>query len=217
MQRYIALATISCFAALISGRSATAQSAADAKVRDPERAAQLTRLSLGLLEKGEDATVKAEKKAAYAEGEKLAREAVDLDDSSADAHFALFANFGRRLLMEGAVNPWNLIKVNRSLDRCLELNPDHSDALAARGGMYRQLPRLMGGNLRKAEQDLRRSVELDPRATGARIELARTYHELGEDERAVPLLKEALYWAEKLNKPRRVREARAALAEFASD
>jgi Tfp pilus assembly protein PilF len=81
--------------------------------------------------------------------------------------------------------------------------------------MYRQLPRLLGGNLGKAERDLKRSIELDPQATGARIELARTYHEMGEDQKAVPLLEQALYWAEQLNKPRRVREAKKALAEIA--
>jgi tetratricopeptide (TPR) repeat protein len=201
---------------LPSGRAA-AQSVASAGVRDSRRAAELVSQSLALLERGEDAADETRKMGAYAEGERLALEALELDAASADAHFALFANQGRRLMLQGAVNPFNLLKVNRSLDRCLELNPDHSDALAARGGMYRQLPTLLGGSLKNAERDLRRSIELDPQATGARIELARTYHDLGEDEKVVPLLREALFWAEMLNKPRRVREAKEFLAEVAGN
>lgn len=210
------VAVIACVLAL-SAPPLRAQSIASAKASDPQRAAELTAQSLALLEKGEDTSDEKARLALYEQGEKLAREAVDLDDTNADAHFAIFANEGRRLMIEGAVNPFSLLKVNRSLDRCLQLNPDHSDALAARGGMYRQLPRLLGGNLTKAEQDLKRSIELDPQATGARIELARTYHEMGEDQKALPLLQQALHWAEQLNKPRRVREAKKALADIAGN
>lgn len=193
--------------------TAGAQPAADAKVHDPALAAELAAKALVFLEKGESAEAQDSKLTAYKEGERLAEQALVLDESCADAHFALFANRGRRLVLEGDINPFNLVKVNSSLDRCLELNPDHSDALAARGGMYRQLPFVLGGSLEKAERDLRRSIELDPQATGARIELARTYLEMGEDEKVMPLLHEAVFWAEKLNKQRRIREAREVLAE----
>lgn len=214
MRKFFPLAaTALCLCAIVA-LPVRAQGVASAKTSDPDRAAELTAQSLALLEKGEDTTDEKARLALYQEGEKLAREAVELDDTNADAHFAIFANQGRQLLLEGAVNPFSLLKVNRSLDRCLQLNPDHSDALAARGGMYRQLPRLLGGNLSKAEQDLKRSIELDPQATGARIELARTYHEMGEDQKVAPLLEQALHWAEQLNKPRRVREAKKALAEI---
>lgn len=195
-------------------RPAHAEGSASAKIRDPERAATLTAESIALLNKGEELTDDKQRLATYIEGEKLAQQAVDLDDTNADAYFALFGNTGRRMLLESGFNPFNLIKVNQTLDRCLQLNPDHSDALAARGGMYRQLPRLFGGSLTKAEADLKRSIELDPEATGARIELARVYHEQGRDDMAIPLLEEAKHWAEKLNKPRRIQEADQALAEF---
>jgi tetratricopeptide (TPR) repeat protein len=204
-----------CALGVAKADEAAAASEAAAKVRDPERAAALTAEALAMLDKGEDLTDEKQRLAAYIEGEKLAQQAVDLDDSNADAYFALFGNSGRRLLLESGFNPFNLIKVNRTLDRCLQLNPDHSDALAARGGMYRQLPGLFGGSLTKAEKDLKRSIELDPEATGARIELARVYHDMGQDDKALPLLEQALYWAEKLNKPRRVHEAQKAIDEFA--
>jgi len=200
---------------LASAAPLRAQDTASAKATDPDKAGVLVAKSLALLEQGESLSNDKDRRVAYTEGAVLAREAIELDKSNADAHFALFGNEGRLMLIDGvAVNPFNLIKINSSLDRCLELNPDHSDALAARGGMYRQLPTLLGGDLRKAEQDLKRSIELDPEATGARIELARTYHDMGEEEKVEPLLKEALQWAEKLHKERRVREAKQAMTEM---
>jgi tetratricopeptide (TPR) repeat protein len=212
--RRFAVSSVLAFLVCSPHTVANAQEAA-AKTRDPQRAAELTAQAIVLLDKGEDLTDEKERLAAYIEGEKLAQQAVDLDDSNADAYFALFGNSGRRMLIESGFNPFNLIKVNRSLDRCLQLNPDHSDALAARGGMYRQLPGLFGGSLKKAEADLKRSIELDPEATGARIELARVYHEMGQDDKALPLLEQALFWAEKLHKPRRVQEAQKAISELA--
>jgi tetratricopeptide (TPR) repeat protein len=212
-----AVAAASILALGLGAATAVAQTAVSAKVPERQQAAALAEEALEFLEEGEDASDERVKMARYRAGETLARAALALDDSNPDAHFALFATEGRRLVMEGSINPFSLLKVNRSLDRCLELDPNHSDALAARGGMYRQLPTLMGGSLSKAEDYLRRSIELDPESTGARIELAKTYHEMGEEEKVVPLLREALLWAERLNKPRRVREAREFLSEVAGD
>jgi FimV-like protein len=212
--------TISAFVALVaiaaaSPQNAAAQASAQAAERDPAAAKPLTERALELLRRGEDATSAEEKLAAYSEGERLARQAVALDPTDADAHFAVFANHGRRLLAEGVgANPMKLLEVNRELDRCLALNPDHADALAARGGLYRQLPRLLGGSLDRAEEYLARAVALDPEAVGARIELAQTYCDKGEPERAAPLLEQAAYWADKKGKPRQLREARALLDEL---
>lgn len=210
----LATAALLCAAGLLLPPAVDAQTVS-VRLPDRERAAELTSQALVLLEEGEDARDERVKMARYREGEKLAREALALDDTIADTHFALFATEGRRLVLEGSINPFSLLKVNRSLDRCLEIDPNHSDALAARGGMYRQLPTLLGGSLRKAEEYLRRSIQLDPEACGARIELAKTYHEMGDEEKVEPLLREALFWAERLNKPRRVREAREFLDEVA--
>lgn len=202
---------------LLFTASAAAQGRAQAALRDPERAAQLAKTALDYLHKGEDGATATEKLAAYTEGERLARQAIALDDLNADAHWAFSANYGRRLLANGVgANPLRLLEVNRELDRCLELNPDHYDALAARGGMYRQLPRLLGGSLAKAEAYLTRAVSLDPHAVGSRIELARTYQDLGQPERAVEPLRAAAYWADRLGKRRQLREAQSLLTALGS-
>lgn len=167
------------------------------------------------MKRGEDETSPSAKLGAYQEGMALAKRALAIDDENADAHFALFATEGRIMLLEGVTpNPVSLLKVHRELDRCLELNPNHSDALAAKGGLYRQLPWVLGGDLDKAETCLKRSIEIDPNAVGARIELARTYRDKGKAELCGPLLTKAAELAQRMNKQRQLGEARQLLAEI---
>ncbi len=180
-----------------------------------EDARSLAARALECLHRGEDLTDPGEKRAAYEEGLRLARSAAALDDRNADAHFAIFANEGRLLLLDGVTpNPVSLLKVNRELERALELNPDHADALAAKGGLYRQLPWVLGGSLQVAEECLQRAIALDPEAVSARIELAATYRDKGEPERSVSLLHKAVAIAEAQGKQRQAREARALLGQI---
>jgi len=191
-----------------------AQQAAYARGR-VESAQDLARRSLDCLRRGEDGATKEERLAAYREGLQLAERAIAADDQNADAHFARFANRGRIMLLEGAAaNPFNLLTVNRELDRALELDPNHTDALAAKGGMYRQLPWLLGGSLDKAADCLTRAVSLDPTAVGARIELAETYRDMGHPERGIPLLQKAGELAERMGKQRQLDDARRLLRQF---
>lgn len=195
---------------------AGAQTSAYARERT-EAAQELAQRALDCLHRGEDATKKEAKLAAYQDGLSWAERAVAADDHNADAHYARFANQGRIMMLEGAVpNPVNLLKINRELDRALELNPNHADALAARGGMYRQLPWVLGGSLDKAADYLSRAVALDPDACGARIELAETYRDMGHPERSIPLLEKASEVAQRLHKDRQLDEARALLAQLNS-
>jgi len=193
---------------------AGAQQSAYARGR-VEAAQDLAQRALDYLHRGEDATTKEAKLAAYRDGLQWAERAVAADDNNADAHYARFANKGRIMLLEGAVaNPLNLLTVNRELDRTLELNPDHADALAARGGMYRQLPWVLGGSLQKAADYLGRAVALDANACGARIELAQIYRDMGHPERSIPLLEKAAEVAERTHKQRELHEAREMLSQL---
>ncbi len=199
---------------LATARHVAGQQSAYANTRT-EAAQELTARALECLHRGEDATGNDAKLSAYREGLQWAERAVAADDSSADAHYARFANHGRIMILEGAVNPLNLLAANRELDRVLQLNPNHSDALAARGGMYRQLPWVLGGSLEKAADYLSRAVTLDPvNACGARIELAETYRDMGHPERSIPLLEQAAQVAQRMGKQRQLREAQTLLAQL---
>jgi tetratricopeptide (TPR) repeat protein len=191
-----------------------AQSSATAMERG-EAAQDLASRAIVLMKQGEDEVSADAKLVAYREGLALAKRALAIDDNNADAHFALFASEGRIMLLEGVTpNPVTLLKVNKELERCLDLNPNHSDALAAKGGLYRQLPWMLGGNLDKAEEHLKRSIAIDPNAVGARIELARTYRDKGKPELCAPLLTKAAELAQRMNKERQLSEARQMLAEL---
>jgi tetratricopeptide (TPR) repeat protein len=182
-----------------------------------ESAKRLAVEALKCVEDAEEALTDESKLAAYQRGLELARQAVAADDRNADAHFAVFATQGKIMLIEGAtLNPANLVKANRELDRTLELEPNHADALASKGGLYRQLPWLLGGDLAKAEDCLTRAVQLNPEAVGARIELAQTYRDMGQPERGLPLLETAAEKAEKQARYQRLAEARKLLQEFGS-
>jgi FimV-like protein len=199
---------------VMTARPAGAQQSAYARGR-VEAAQDLAQHALDCLHRGEDAATKEAKLAAYREGLQWAERAVAADDNNAQAHYARFANNGRIMLLEGAgVNPLNLLTANRELDRTLELDPNYADALAARGGMYRQLPWVLGGSLEKAADYLSRAVALDPDACGARIELAETYRDMGHPERSIPLLEEALLVAERMGKQHQLHEARQLLAQL---
>jgi hypothetical protein len=184
--------------------------------QDAKRQAQTIALqALDHLRRGEDLTDPAQKLATYQQGLELAHRAVALDDENADAHFAVFGNKGRILLLEGTVpNPVSLLQVNRDLERALELNPNHADALTAKGGLYRQLPWVLGGSLSVAETCLTKAIALDPEAVSARIELAETYRAMGQPERGLPLLELAASIAERQGKHRQLGEARALLREL---
>lgn len=195
-------------------RAAAQQTAHASSGMEGERS--LVQRARDCLDRGEDAAGKEAKLAAYHEGLALAQRAIQADGTNADAHFALFVTDARIIQLEGSVNPLNVLKLNRELDRVLELNPNHADGLAARGGMYRQLPWVLGGSLKKAAEYLSRAVALDPDALGSRIELAETYRDMGQPERGVPLLQAAMLVAERKGKQRQLEEARDLLGQLGS-
>ncbi len=189
---------------------------ADDTVANLDRAARgaaLTERAHKLLDAAEAAPTKQAKVEAYTQSRELAKEAVALDQANADAHFIVFATEGRLQLLKGTVpNPISLYKVQGRLDHVLELDPEHPGGLAAKGGLYRQLPWALGGDLAKAEDYLKRAIEQDPNAIGARIELAATYRDMGHTERCSALLDEAIALAEKQGKSHRKAEAEAVRA-----
>ena len=150
----------------------------------------------------------------YSRGKDLADAAVREDEGNADAHFALFANWGRWLQTDGWLkNAYHLPALRRELDRALEIDPNHPDALAAMGGLYVELPRFLGGDVAKAEPLLVRAIELDPLAVGARLELADRYMQMRQDG-ARDLATTARRLAVEQGKPHFVRRADALLAEI---
>lgn len=108
-----------------------------------------------------------------AQGMKLAEQAVALDDADAAAHFALFCTLGERLRQAGlgAGMLMDLRRLQREIDRALELAPHDPELWAAKGAMLLNLPAFLGGDRSEAQQWLVRAFVADPDNRAARAYL----------------------------------------------
>lgn len=162
-------------------------------------------LAKKFIDSGESAADDDSRKKAYQTAKQHADRAVELMPDNADARFAQFSADGRLAQLGGmAVAALQLVKANKQLDEVLRLDPNHANALAARGGMLMKLPRLLGGNTTKGVEYLERAVTLDDTAVGKRLELAEAYHIVGREDDANAAAQNALETAQKLNDPARV-------------
>jgi Flp pilus assembly protein TadD len=199
--------------AATSAAAVTSHSLAERVKEGP--AAAIIRESYRCLESGEASEDDATKLHWYGRGKDLALEAIAKDETDSDAHFALFANWGRLLQTDGWLkNAYQLPALRRELNRALELDPNHPDALAAMGGLYLELPRFLGGDVAKAEPFLVRAIELDPKGVGARLELADCYSYQRRPDAARDLAITARHLAVEQGKPHFVRRADELLAEI---
>jgi cytochrome c-type biogenesis protein CcmH/NrfG len=101
----------------------------------------------------------------------------------------------------------------KELDRALELNPAHLDALSAKGTFLVKLPSLLGGDPEKGEQLLQQVITQGPKAVNARLALAKVWCEHGRHQEAVTLASDALAIAKEQKQTEFIPEATAVLAQ----
>lgn len=165
--------------------------------------------------KGRLATERHERLAHFQQGQIFGERAVAVDEGNADTHFALFCNLGELLRVDGETltSLLGLRRMMSELDRVLEINPTHIDALSAKGTLLVKLPSFLGGDLEKGEQLLRRVVKQAPQSVNARIALASVWCGQGRHHDAVTLAAEALMLAEKHQRHDFIPEAKALLQQ----
>jgi hypothetical protein len=158
-----------------------------------ETAAELAKQGMHECEQGQTAPTRDEKVAHFAQGQKLGEQAVALDDNSAAAHFTIFCNLGESLRVDGEkiTSILGFRQMMRELDRTLALDPNHLDALSAKGTLLVKLPTLLGGDVPTGEKMLERVVREDAGCINARITLAEIYAERGERADAVAFAAQA--------------------------
>jgi len=181
-------------------------------------AAELARRARAACEDGRRAETRAARLAAFDRGRALAERAVTLDQTSADAHFALFCNLGELMRIDGesVSSVFGLRRLMAEVDRTLELDPGYTDALAAKGILLLRLPRLLGGDAAKGEEMLRQVIQQDPNAFSSRIMLAKTCEARGERSEAIAFATRALQIARAQGRADKVAEAQATLSELAA-
>ena len=114
-----------------------------------------------------DAIPVPDRMAILARGLRRAEEAVTANPQYAAAHFAVFCNLGKRAqLRRQEIGLFGILddlgRARREIDDTLELDPNYAPALAAKGQMLMELPRLLGGDPEEGERLLRRAVTLEP-------------------------------------------------------
>jgi tetratricopeptide (TPR) repeat protein len=167
-------------------------------------------------EAGRRAQTREDRKAHFERGQELAEQAVATDEQSAEAHFVVFCNMGELMRLDGESisSVFALRRLMAELDRAIELDPRHSDALAAKGTLLVRLPRLLGGDATKGEEMLRQVVQLDPNAFTTRLTLAKTCVARGDRDEAVAFASRALQIARSQGRADKIAEAQATLAEL---
>jgi len=95
---------------------------------------------------------------------RLAEGAVQRGPERADAHFAVFCALGKQLNDSGlGFGTLGAVRrVRAAVDRTLELQPDHVDALLGKARMLLRLPRMLGGDAKEARRCVERAYRYGP-------------------------------------------------------
>ncbi len=118
--------------------------------------------------------------AAYARARDYAQRATLLAPKDADAHLWYAITLGTWSQAKGLLrSALALRELRKEVDTVLRLDPNNIEAHIMAGSIARELPVLLGGDRREAEEHFKTARRLDPRLTGVRIELAQLYINMG--------------------------------------
>ena len=128
----------------------------------------------------ERAKTEDDKVAAYARARDYAKRATELAPKDADAHLWYAITLGTWSQAKGLLrSALGLRDLRREVDTVLRLDPNNIEAHIMAGSIARELPVVLGGSAKEAEEHFKTARRLDPRLTGARIELAQLYVNTG--------------------------------------
>ncbi len=181
-----------------------------------ETAEDLVASAMRECEQGQVAPTRDQRVQHFERGQALAEKAVTLDEKSAAAHFAIFCNLGELLRVDGEkiTSVLGFRKLMQELDRTLELNPNHLDALSSKGVLLIRLPTLLGGDAPRGEKMLERVLREDATCITARITLADLYAERGARTDAIALAAQARELARASGRADKVAKADAELTKL---
>jgi hypothetical protein len=192
--------------------------AATVRADEPASVAAAVREALACCEAADDVPV-AERMDVLARGLRRAEDAVELDPGDAAAHFAMFCNLGKRMQMRRqtmgvAAMLVDLARARREIDTALDLSPSYPDALAAKGQMLIELPRVLGGDRVDGERLLRIAVGLVPDDARMRVMLAASLAADGERAEALEHATVALRLLEHAGREHQLELARGLVADL---
>src|SRR5919199_581048 len=143
---------------------------------------------------GDDAS-DGEKRRYFERGIEAGQRAVAQQPAGVEGHFWLAANYGGLSEIQGMWQAFQMVKkVRAEMETALRLQPDYEDGSAYRalGEIARQLPGVLGGNLKRAIAYFEQGLRVAPQNIGLKLALAQAYLEAGQREASQRLLTEIL-------------------------
>lgn len=126
---------------------------------------------------------------AFGNGVETAKKGLKIAPDNPDTHFFYVANLASLGDAKGVFNSLFLLpEIRRELELILELDPNHTYALAMNGALYSYLPGILGGDTHIADIYIRRALRLDPHMSSARLYLARNLMKQKKYDEAVEVL-----------------------------
>jgi tetratricopeptide (TPR) repeat protein len=165
-----------------------------ALVTDAHNYEVLWRAARAYYQVGDDASDR-EKQRYFESGIEMGQRAVAQQPSSAEGHFWLGANYGGLSEIRSIWQALQMVKkVRTEMETALRLQPEYEDGNAYRalGEIARQLPGVLGGNLKRAIAYFEQGLHVAPHNMALKFALARAYLEAGQREASQRLVREIL-------------------------
>jgi len=160
---------------------------------DPKNDAALWKLSRSFRWRGDVASSSEEKLSQYKESEKWAKRAIEADPQSVGGHLMLGIAYGRIGETQGVMKSLSLISpIKNEMNAVLERDPNNDLAHHVLGVLYREVPGLMGGSMKKSIEELEKAIQSNPAGTTHYLELAKSYLEKDKKEEAKTSLEKLL-------------------------
>lgn len=181
-----------------------------------EHARTLSTQALDECDKGRRADERTVRLQHFKKAEDLAERAVGLNNQLPNAHFALFCAVGEQMRLDGPsfTSMFGFRRMMNALDRTLELDPNHLDAMSSKGTFLIRLPMFLGGDADKGEAMLQEVLEREPRSINARLVLAEIYADRGKRQQAIRLATKAVEIAEEEHRADLLPKAKATLSQI---
>jgi tetratricopeptide (TPR) repeat protein len=126
------------------------------------------------------ATTDEQKLAAYDRGRQVAKRVIELEPRHVEGRFWYALNTARWGQTKGVVRSLFLLSsVQQEIQTILQLDPKFTPVYALAGHVFYEVPGLLGGDLKRAEETFRKGLEQDPRFTAMRVGLGKALIKLG--------------------------------------
>jgi len=165
-----------------------------ALVTDAHNYQMLWRAARAYYQVGDDASDR-EKQRYFERGIEMGQRAVAQQPDGVEGHFWLAANYGGLSEIQGIWQALQMVKhVRTEMETALRLQPDYENGNAYRalGEIARQLPGVLGGNLKRAIAYFEQGLRVAPQNMGLKLALAKAYLEAGQRQASQQLLAEIL-------------------------